>query len=215
MVSNETETPIQNHSPLALAVEAARMARQVREAARDQAWERGLAEAVAALQDFAVIVMPAVVSCVDDMGAQVRETNIEAARAGRVSICIDVPPGRKWLRRRVVTVVWEAEKGGRWHYIGEPPASAIGRVELQNRCDGTLAGILLHAVREPDFADDLAAVTSSPQVFASPVVQACEVDTPPIASPSRGVLRDNWVLITWLAALVLTTIACVIGIIVG
>lgn len=213
-MSNKTETPIQNHSPLALAVEAARMARQVREAARDQAWERGLAEAVDALRDFAVVVAPAVVSCVDDMGAQVRETTIEGARAGRVSIYIDAPLGRKWLRRRVVTVVWETEKGGRWHYIGEPPASAIGRGELQDRCDGTLAGILLHAVREPGFADALAAVTSSPQVLMSPVVHTPVVHTPSV-NPRRGVLRDNWVLVTWLAALVLTTIACVVGIIVG
>jgi len=106
-------------NPYAQAVAAARQAVEIRDAARELDWQRGRAEAVAALRDFAEVITPAVV-------------DLDVARSGRVSLCVRSPDDRVWVARHLCEIVWDSA-AGRWLRIGAPV----------DEDDGTLAAILM------------------------------------------------------------------------
>ena len=137
-------------NPFSLAVTAARQAVETRDAAHELDWQRGRAEAVAALRDFAEVIAPAVVyfRCESKMdGASV---DLDAARLDRISLCMRSPDGHVWLARHLCEIVWSSGQK-RWLRIGEPAVQV----------DATLSDILLRVVNAPDFGDHLSAVTST------------------------------------------------------
>lgn len=135
-------------NPFALAVAAARQAVEMRDAAHELDWQRGRAEAVAALRDFAEVVAPAVMYLRNE--SQMGEVDIDDARSGRVSLCVRSPNGHVWVARHLCEIVWSPGQG-RWLRVSAP----VGED------DGTLSAILLRVVNASDFGDHLSAVTSA------------------------------------------------------
>lgn len=191
-------------NPYAQAVAAARQAVEIRDAARELDWQRGRAEAVAALRDFAEVITPAVVylKCEDKMdGARV---DLDVARSGRVSLCVRSPDDHVWVARRLCEIVWDPA-AGRWLRIGAP-------VDEDN---GTLAVILMRVVSASDFGDDLAAVTSASKLV--PGFQQAQVsDTAPVnRSEPRWYTRPAMHILLVAAALVTSYVVWVSGIVLG
>lgn len=191
-------------NPYAQAVAAARQAVEIRDAARELDWQRGRAEAVAALRDFAEVITPAVVylKCEGKMdGARV---DLDVARSGRVSLCVRSPDDRVWVARHLCEIVWDPA-AGRWLRIGAP-------VDEDN---GTLAVILMRVVSASDFGDDLAAVTSASKLV--PGFQQAQVsDTAPVnRSEPRWYTRPAMHILLVAAALVTSYVVWVSGIVLG
>lgn len=191
-------------NPYAQAVAAARQAVEIRDAARELDWQRGRAEAVAALRDFAEVITPAVVylKCEGKMdGARV---DLDVARSGRVSLCVRSPDDRVWVARHLCEIVWDPA-AGRWLRIGAP-------VDEDN---GTLAAILMRVVSASDFGDDLAAVTSASKLV--PGFQQAQVsDTAPVnRSEPRWYTRPAMHILLVAAALVTSYVVWVSGIVLG
>lgn len=191
-------------NPYAQAVAAARQAVEIRDAARELDWQRGRAEAVAALRDFAEVITPAVVylKCEGKMdGARV---DLDVARSGRVSLCVRSPDDRVWVARHLCEIVWDPA-AGRWLRIGAP-------VDEDN---GTLAAILMRVVSASDFGDDLVAVTSASKLV--PGFQQAQVsDTAPVnRSEPRWYTRPAMHILLVAAALVTSYVVWVSGIVLG
>lgn len=191
-------------NPYAQAVAAARQAVEIRDAARELDWQRGRAEAVAALRDFAEVITPAVVylKCEGKMdGARV---DLDVARSGRVSLCVRSPDDRVWVARHLCEIVWDPA-AGRWLRIGAP-------VDEDN---GTLAVILMRVVSASDFGDDLVAVTSASKLV--PGFQQAQVsDTAPVnRSEPRWYTRPAMHILLVAAALVTSYVVWVSGIVLG
>lgn len=137
-------------NPYAQAVAAARQAVEIRDAARELDWQRGRAEAVAALRDFAEVIAPALVYLKDESKRNGLFADLDTARSGRVSLLIRSPDDHVWVARHLCEIVWDPI-AGRWLRVGAPA----------DEDDGTLAAILMRVVSESDFGDKLAAVTSA------------------------------------------------------
>ncbi len=187
-------------NPYAQAVAAARQAVEIRDAARELDWQRGRAEAVAALRDFAEVITPALVYLK-------REDKLNGAsadwmpRSGRVSLCVRSPDDRIWVARHLCEIVWDPA-AGRWLRIGAPV----------DEDDGTLAAILMRVVSASDFGDDLAAVTSASKLV--PGFQQVQVsDTAPVnRSEPRWYTRPAMLILLVAAALVTSYVVWVSGI---
>ena len=178
-------------NPYAQAVAAARQAVEIRDAARELDWQRGRAEAVAALRDFAEVITPAVV-------------DLDVARSGRVSLCVRSPDDRVWVARHLCEIVWDSA-AGRWLRIGAPV----------DEDDGTLAAILMRVVSAPDFGDDLAAVTSASKLVPQ-VRPQVSADTALVNRPEPGwYTRPAMHILLVAAALITSYVVWVSGIVLG
>ena len=122
-------------NPYAQAVAAARQAVEIRDAARELDWQRGRAEAVAALRDFAEVITPALVYLKREDKLNGACADLDVARSGRVSLCVRSPDDRIWVARHLCEIVWDPA-AGRWLRIGAPV----------DEDDGTLAAILMRVV---------------------------------------------------------------------
>ena len=179
-------------NPYAQAVAAARQAVEIRDAARELDWQRGRAEAVAALRDFAEVITPALVYLKREDKLNGACADLDVVRSGRVSLCVRSPDDRIWVARHLCEIVWDPA-AGRWLRIGAPV----------DEDDGTLAAILMRVVSASDFGDDLAAVTSASKLV--PGFQQVQVsDTAPVnrseprwyTQPANYILPAAAVLVT-------------------
>ncbi len=191
-------------NPYAQAVAAARQAVEIRDAARELDWQRGRAEAVAALRDFAEVITPALVYLKREDKLNGASADLDAARSGRVSLCVRSPDDRIWVARHLCEIVWDPA-AGRWLRIGAPV----------DEDDGTLAAILMRVVSASDFGDDLAAVTSASKLV--PGFQQAQVsDTAPVnRSEPRWYTRPAMLILLVAAALVTSYVVWVSGIVLG
>jgi len=188
-------------NPYAQAVAAARQAVEIRDAARELDWQRGRAEAVAALRDFAEVIAPALVYLDKLNGACV---GLDAARSDRVSLLVRSSDDCVWVARHLCEIVWDPA-AGRWLRIGAPV----------DEDDGTLAAILMRVVSASDFGDDLAVVTSASKLV--PGFQQVQVsDTAPVNrfEPRRCTQLANYILPA-AAVLVTSYVIWVSGIVLG
>lgn len=191
-------------NPYAQAVAAARQAVEIRDAARELDWQRGRAEAVAALRDFAEVIAPALVYLKREDKLNGACADLDAARSGRVSFLIRSSDDRVWVARHLCEIVWDPA-AGRWLRIGAPAGED----------DGTLAAILMRVVSAPDFGDDLSAVTSASKLV--PGFQQVQVsDTTPVnRSEPRWYTRPAMHILLVAAALVTSYVVWVSGIVLG
>ena len=191
-------------NPYAQAVAAARQAVEIRDAARELDWQRGRAEAVAALRDFAEVITPALVYLKREDKLNGACADLDVVRSGRVSLCVRSPDDRIWVARHLCEIVWDPA-AGRWLRIGAPV----------DEDDGTLAAILMRVVSASDFGDDLAAVTSASKLV--PGFQQAQVsDTAPVNrfEPRRCTQLANYILPA-AAVLVTSYVIWVSGIVLG
>lgn len=165
-------------NPYAQAVAAARQAVEIRDAARELDWQRGRAEAIAALRDFTEVVAPAMVYLKREDKLNGACADLDAARSGRVSLLVRSSDDCVWVARHLCEIVWDPA-AGRWLRIG---ASV-------DEDDGTLAAILMRIVNAPDFGDVLAVVTSAELAattsVSDPGVQLVQVSADAIGCPRK------------------------------
>lgn len=178
-------------NPYAQVVSAARQAVEIRDAARELDWQRGRAEAIAALRDFAEVVAPAVVYLKREDKLNGACTDLDAARSDRVSLLVRSSDDRVWVARHLCEIVWSSGQK-RWLRIGAP----VGED------DGTLAAILMRIVSASDFGDHLSAVTSARELGAGTqptqvaVTSVCPRKPRWYAHPANYILPAAAVLVT-------------------
>jgi len=191
-------------NPYAQAVAAARQAVEIRDAARELDWQRGRAEAVAALRDFAEVITPALVYLKREDKLNGACVGLDAARSDRVSLLVRSSDDCIWVARHLCEIVW-GPAAGRWLRIGAPV----------DEDDGTLAAILMRVVSASDFGDNLAAVTSASKIV--PGFQQVQVsDTAPVnRSEPRWYTRPAMHILLVAAALVISYMVWVSGIVLG